>query len=219
MTPAEFCMRRPVATAMIFVSCLALGTISGRLLPLEFFPDIDAPFLFIDMPYPGSTPRETERLITRPAEEALATIKGIQFINSQSSPEGSRVFMAFDWGKDVTVKAVEARERLDAIRDELPGDLRRINVFKFNTSDEAVLTLRISSARDLSESYEMLTRNLVRPIERLPGVARVELQGVEPTEIRIELIADQVEAQGIDLNELSGRLMGANFAASAGLIN
>ncbi len=219
MTPAEFCMRRPVATTMIFISCLALGAVAGRMLPLEFFPDIDAPFLFIDMPYPASTPAETERLITRPAEEALATIKGIKFINSQSSSEGSRVFMVFEWGRDLTVKAVEARERLDAIRDELPRDLRRINVFKWNTSDQAVLTLRISSARDLSESYDMLTRNLVRPIERLPGVARVELQGVEPKEIRIELIADRVVSQGIDLNRLGELLSAANFAASAGMIS
>jgi HAE1 family hydrophobic/amphiphilic exporter-1 len=138
---------------------------------------------------------------------------------SNSNPNGSQVFIAFEWGKDLSVKTVEARERLDAIRDELPGDLRRVNVFKFNTSDEAMLTLRISSERDLSEAYDMLVRNLVRPVERVPGVARVELQGVEPKEIRIELIADEVEAQGIDLNQLNQLLSSSNFAASAGLID
>ncbi len=219
MTPAQFCIGRPVATSMIFLSMVVLGGLSARLLPLEMFPSIDAPFLFIDMRYPGSTPRETERLITRPAEEALATLKGVQFINSNSTPEGAQVFMAFEWGKDTTVQAVEARERLDAIRDELPSDLRRINVFKFNTSDEAMLTLRISSQRDLSEAYEMLTRNLVRPIERLEGVARVELQGVEPREIRIELSADRIDALGINLEQLNQRLQQANFAASAGMIS
>ncbi|MEM9533810.1 MAG: efflux RND transporter permease subunit [Pseudomonadota bacterium] len=219
MSPATFCIRRPVATSMIFLSLLVLGGLSSRLLPLELFPAIDAPFLYIDLPYPGSTPEETERLITRPAEEALATIKGIQFINSNSREGGAGVFIAFEWGKDTTLQAVEARERLDAIRDELPADLRRINVFKFNTSDEAMLTLRISSNRDLSESYDMLTRNLVRPLERLPGVARVELQGVEPKEIRIELSADRVDALGIDLVQLNQQLQRANFAASAGLIS
>jgi HAE1 family hydrophobic/amphiphilic exporter-1 len=219
MTPAEFCIKRPVATTMIFLSCLVLGGISSRLLPLEFFPDIDAPFLFIDMQYPGSTPREVERVITRPAEEALSTVKGIQFMFSNSQSGGSQVFIAFDWGHDLSVKTVEARERLDAIRDQLPGDLRRINVFKFNTSDDSMLTLRISSERDLSEAYDMLMRNLVRPVERIPGVARVQLQGVEPKEIRIELIADEIEAQGIDINQLNQLLQRSNFAASAGLIN
>jgi HAE1 family hydrophobic/amphiphilic exporter-1 len=204
---------------MLFVSCLVLGGISAKLLPLEYFPSLDVPFLFVDMQYPGSTPTETERLITRPAEEALATLKGVKFINSSSSPEGSQVFMLFDWQSDLTIKAVEARERLEAVRDQLPSDLRRINVFKFNTADEAMLTLRISSDRDLSEAYDMLVRNLVRPIERVPGVARVQLQGVERKEIRINLIADEVEAQGINLNQLNATLRTANFAASAGLVN
>ncbi|MEM9301656.1 MAG: efflux RND transporter permease subunit [Pseudomonadota bacterium] len=219
MTPAEWCIRKPVATAMIFLSCLVLGGLSSRLLPLELFPSIDLPILFIDMPYPGSTPREVERSIVRPAEEALATLKGTQFINSSSYADQGQVILAFDWREDLGIKAVEARERLDAIRDELPDDLRRVNVYKFNTSDQAVLTLRISSERDLSESYELLTRNLVRPVERLPGVARVELQGVEPKEIRIELDADLVEAQGVSLIELNRLLQQSNFAASAGLIS
>ncbi|MDX1570447.1 MAG: efflux RND transporter permease subunit [Xanthomonadales bacterium] len=219
MTPAEWCIRRPVATVMIFVSALVLGTISGRLLKLELFPDVDFPFLFIQMPYPGSTPQEVERSLVRPAEEALATLKGIQFMNSRSRPDEGQIFIAFDWRSDLAVKAVEARERLDAIRDELPSDLRRVNVLKFNTSDQPVLTLRISSERDLSESYELLTRNLVRPVERLPGVARVDLQGVEPKEIRIELDADLVEAHGVELNQLNQLLRESNFAASAGLIS
>ncbi|MEM9183619.1 MAG: efflux RND transporter permease subunit [Pseudomonadota bacterium] len=219
MNPARLCIRRPVATAMVFLSLLVLGGLSARLLPLEMLPSIDEPILFINIPYPGSTPQETERLITRPAEEALATLKGVRFMNSNSRPTGSEVLLIFEWGKDVTVQAVEARERLDAIRDELPADVRRINVFKFSSGDQAMLTLRISSQRDLSEAYDMLTRNLVRPIERLEGVARVELEGVEPREIRIELSADRVDALGVDLEKLSARLQAANFAASAGMIN
>jgi len=218
-TPAEICIRRPVATCMIFLSCLVLGAISARLLPLEYFPEVDIPFLFVDMRYPGSTPDEVERTVVRPAEESLATLKGIQFMNSRSSSEGGQVFIAFDWREDLAIKAVEAREKIDAIRSELPDDLRRVNVFKFNTQDEAVLTLRISSELDLSESYDLLTRNLVRPVERVPGVARVELQGVEPKEIRIELIADRVGAQGIDLNQLNQLLSNSNFAVSAGTIS
>ena len=78
MNPARLCIRRPVATAMVILSHLVLGGLSARLLPLEMLPSIDEPILFINIPYPGSTPQETERLITRPAEEALATLKGVR---------------------------------------------------------------------------------------------------------------------------------------------
>ncbi len=219
MSPAEFAIRRPVTTIMLFVSMMAVGLVASRLLPLEYFPELDVPFLGINIPYAGSAPGEVEREIARPVEEVLATISGIKRLESNSSPDGAFVSMEFDWGVDIAVKAVEARERVEAIRDQLPADIRRINVFKFNTADEAILTIRISSQRDLSNSYDMITRKLVRPLERLPGVARVQLEGLEPKEIRIELIADRVIAHGVDLNDLQRRLQAMNFSASAGMID
>jgi len=218
MSPARFAMDRPVTIIMIFISMIIVGLVSSRLLPLEYFPGVDVPFIVLDMPYQGSTPEEVEREITRPAEEVIATLSGIKRLQSTSSSNGSQLQVQFDWGTDVAVKAVEARERMEAIRDQLPADLRRINVLKFNFTDQPVLTLRISSERDLSTAYDMLIRNLVRPLERIPGVARVDFQGIEPREIRIELIADRVVSHGIDLNQLQSLLRQVNFSDSAGLI-
>jgi len=218
MAPARFAMNRPVTIVMVFVSMVAIGLVSSRLLPLEYFPAVDIPFILLDIPYQGSTPEEVEREITRPAEEVIATLSGIKRLESTSTANGARLEVIFDWGTDVATKAVEARERVEAIRDQLPADVRRINVLKFNFTDMPVLTLRISSERDLSTAYDMLMRSLVRPLQRLPGVARVDFQGIEPREIRIELIADRVIAHGIDLVELQAQLSQVNFSDSAGLI-
>lgn len=218
MSPAQFALRRPVTTVVVFVSLVAVGLVAARLLPLEYFPALDVPFIGIQVPYQGSTPEEVEREITRPVEEVLATLAGIKRLDSRSSESGSFIELTFDWGEDVAVKAVEARERVEAIRDQLPADVRRINVFKFNFTDQPVLRLRISSERDLSAAHDMLVRQLVRPLERIPGVARVDLEGIEPREIRIELIADRVAAHGVDLVELQQRLQQVNFSDSAGLI-
>jgi len=218
MSPAEFALRRPVTIIMVFLSLVAIGVVSARLLPLEYFPAVDVPFIAIQIPYQGSTPEEVEREITRPVEEVLATLSGIKRLDSRSSDSGANIEVIFDWGQDVAVKAVEARERVEAIRDQLPADVRRINVFKFNFTDQPVLRLRISSERDLSGAYDMLMRKLVRPLERIPGVARVDLEGVEPREIRIELIADRIVSHGIDLVDLQRKLQQVNFSDSAGLI-
>ena len=218
MSPAEFALRRPVTIIMVFLSLVAIGLVSVRLLPLEYIPAVDVPFNAIQIPYQGSTPEEVEPEITRPVEEVLATLSGIKRLDSRSSDSGSNFEVIFDWGEDVSIKAVEARERVEAIRDQLPADVRRINVFKFNFTDQPVLRLRISSERDLSGAYDMLMRKLVRPLERIPGVARVDLEGVEPREIRIELIADRVVSHGIDLVDLQRKLQQVNFSDSAGLI-
>ena len=78
MIHTEFSLRRPVTITMVFAALAAIGLISSRLLPLEEFPDIEWPGFFVNIPYEGSTPSETEREITRPAEEALATLPGVQ---------------------------------------------------------------------------------------------------------------------------------------------
>jgi hydrophobic/amphiphilic exporter-1 (mainly G- bacteria), HAE1 family len=209
-------LRRPVTVAMFFVCMTVIGLLGGNRLPLEFLPDIEFPGIFIQIPYRNSTPEEVERRITRPVEEALATLPGIQRMNSESSDAGAGIFILFDWGEDLAIKGVEARDKIDAVRDALPQDIERIQIQKFEAGSIPVLTLRVSAERDLSNAYDMLERNLKRRIERLPGVSRVELYGVEPKEVRIELAADRVAAHGVDLRQLSASLTRANFAQTAG---
>lgn len=220
MSLAELSLRRPVTAIMFFVSILAIGLIAALRLPLEQFPSIDAPFLFVQIPYPGSTPAEIERTITRPVEEALATIPGIKRMNSSSDAEAAQVFLEFKWGEAVAIKAVQARERIDAIRAELPGDLQRYFVQKFSTSDQPVLQLRIASqGADLEHSWDLIEHAIKRPLERIPGVASVDISGIGKPEVQIELAADRLSAHGISLNELYQRLRDANFALSAGHID
>jgi HAE1 family hydrophobic/amphiphilic exporter-1 len=192
--------------------------LASRLLPLEKFPDIEFPGIFIQVPYAGSTPEEIERLITRPVEETLATLSGVKTMFSSSSEESSMVFLEFEWDQDMGTKGIEARAKIDAIRDQLPSDIERFFVFTGSLGDQPVLQIRIASDRDLSNSYDMLDRLLKRRIERLEGVSKVELQGVDQREIRVLLDMAKVAALGIDINELQRRLEQSNFSVSAGRI-
>jgi HAE1 family hydrophobic/amphiphilic exporter-1 len=219
MSLVDLSLRRPVTTVMAFISLVVVGLLAAVRLPLEYLPEIDAPFLFIQVPYAGSTPEEVERSITRPAEEVLATLSGIKRINSNSRADAAEIFIEFRWDVDIAIKAVEARDRLEAARGQMPSDVRRFFVFKFSTADQAVLSLRISSGRDLSASYDLLDRKLKRPLERLPGIARVDIQGVQPPEVQIELDADRIAAHGVDLNELNARLLSSSFSTSGGVIS
>jgi HAE1 family hydrophobic/amphiphilic exporter-1 len=218
MKHTEIAMRRPITTVVIFVACMLVGLIASRLLPLEKFPDIEFPGMFILIPYEGSTPEEVERLITRPVEEALATLSGVERMYSTSSENQSQVFLQFGWDQSMGAKGIDARAKVDAIRHELPEDIRRILVFTGSLSDQPILQLRISSERDLSRSYELLDRLLKRPLERIEGVSKVELQGVDPLEIRILLNPDRMAAHGVGINELRELLERSNFAVSAGRI-
>ena len=211
-------MRRPVTTVVIFVALSLIGLLASRLLPLEKFPDIEFPGIFIQIPYDGSTPEEVERLITRPVEEALATLSGVERMFSSSSENQAQIFLQFGWDSSMGTKGIEARAKVDGIRHLLPNDVRRILVFTGSLGDQPVLQLRISSELDLSDSYDMLDRLLKRRLERIEGVSRVELHGVDPREIRILLSPDRLAAHGIDIATVRDLLSRSNFAVSAGRI-
>jgi HAE1 family hydrophobic/amphiphilic exporter-1 len=216
MKHTEIALRRPVTTVVVFVALALVGLIASRLLPLEKFPDIEFPGIFIQIPYEGSTPEEVERLITRPVEEALATLSGVEAMFSSSSESQAQVFLQFDWEQNMGAKGIEARSKVDGIRHQLPEDVRRVFVFTGSLGDQPVLQLRISSDRDLSNSYDLLDRLLKRRIERIDGVSRVDLHGVDPREIRILLSADMLAAYGLDISELRDLLTRSNFAVNAG---
>ncbi|MCK5325931.1 MAG: efflux RND transporter permease subunit [Woeseiaceae bacterium] len=216
MKHTEIALRRPVTTIVVFVALALVGLIASRLLPLEKFPDIEFPGIFIQIPYDGSTPEEVERLITRPVEQALATLSGVERMFSTSTENDAQIFLQFDWDQNMGAKGIEARSKVDGIRHQLPDDVRRVFVFTGSLGDQPVLQLRISSERDLSDSYDLLDRLLKRRLERIDGVSRVDLQGVDPREIRILLNADLIAAYGIDVADLRDLLTRSNFAVNAG---
>ena len=218
MKHTEIALHRPVTTVVVFVALAMIGLIASRLLPLEKFPDIEFPGIFVQIPYAGSTPEEVERLITRPVEEALATLSGVERMFSTSNEGQSQIFLQFGWDQSMGAKGIEARAKIDGIRHLLPEDVRRVFVFTGSLGDQPVLQLRISSERDLSDSYEMLDRILKRRLERLEGVSRVDLHGVDPREIRILLKPDMLAAYGVDIATVRDLMLSSNFAVSAGKI-
>ncbi len=216
MLHTRFALRRPVTTLMTFVAVSLIGLISTWMLPLELFPDIRFPGLVVNIPYEGSTPEEVEQLITRPAEEAIATLSGIKEMRSTSSESGAELVVLFEWGRDPAAIGFAVRTKLESIRHEFPPSANRILTQMFAAGDDRVVVVRISSQEDLSRQYDMLDRYLKKPIERLDGIARVSLEGVEPLELRILIDPVRLAAHGVDVARLRDALEGANFSVSAG---
>ncbi len=218
MSLASYSIKRPITILMLFTSLVAVGLLSSRLVPLEFFPDITFPGLLIEVPYRGSTPGEVERLITRPIEEALATVSGIKRMNSSSGENGVTFFMEMEMGTDVRLRSIEVREKVDGIRHLLPSDIERIFVRTFSASDDPVLNLRISSDQDLSNAYEKLNRQLKSRLERIEGVSKVDLYGVDKKQIQIDLLSNRLVMHQVNIAELMRLLQEANFSVTAGTI-
>ena len=165
-------------------------------LPLEAFPSVSFPVVFVQMPYEGSTPEEVERTVLRPAEEALATLSGVKSMQGTARADGASLMVLFsDWERDVQIAASEARERIDAIRGDLPDELQRIFIGNASTDDEPVLAIRLASETvNLAHSYDLIDRELKRRLERINGVAQVRVSGATPNEVEIAIDPDRLVA-------------------------
>ena len=212
-------LRRPVTLAMALVSIVLLGAISIVKLPLDFLPHVEFPFIAVYIPYQGGIPSENEREIVRPVEEVLATLGGVREIFSYSDAGEVQVGVTFEWGRDVNLLRMEVKEKIDQIRGQLPADIPQIFLLTFNTSDIPVIQGRISAkGRDLSESWDLLDQKIIGPLERIPGVGRVNIDGVLPTQASVYLRFDKIMEHGVDVSRLFRELEAANVELTVGRI-
>jgi len=210
---------RPIATVMLLVCLSVLGAVAIAFLPLGFMPVVQEPEIDVVVPFPGSHPLEGLREIVRPIEEEIATIPDVKTIFGWSNSGNAGVEAQFDWGVDVGIKLMEVRDAVERARPLLPAGIGHINVEGDTDGPGAsVLGGRISATRDLSESWELLDRRIRQPLERIRGVARVQLYGVDPLEVRIDLDLDEMKRHGIDAGDLIRRINDANFDMDLGAV-
>jgi HAE1 family hydrophobic/amphiphilic exporter-1 len=210
---------RPVAALMLLLSLTVLGTVAVFMLPLDFMPIINEPEVDMEIPFPGAHPLEALREVVEPIEEEIATIPDVKRVMAWAQSGSARMEVIFDWGVDVDIKKMEVREAVDRARPELPETIGHISIRGDTDGGSAqVLAGRISAERDLSESWDLLDRRIRRPIERIKGVARVELYGVEQQQVRIDLDLDALRRHGVDAGEVLNTVNAANQDVDAGVI-
>jgi HAE1 family hydrophobic/amphiphilic exporter-1 len=212
-------LRRPVTLVMALVSVLVLGSVAAMRLKLDFLPRVEFPFIAVYIPYAGGLPEENERLIVRPIEEVLATLGGVESIFSYSDADEVQVGVRFAWGRDVNLLRLEVKEKLDQIRGDLPDDIRQIMLLTFDSNDIPVIEGRIAATgRDLSASWDLLEQHVIAPLQRIPGVGRVNIDGVAPTQASVYLRFDRILEHNVDVSRLFQKLEAASVELTVGRV-
>jgi hydrophobic/amphiphilic exporter-1 (mainly G- bacteria), HAE1 family len=212
-------VRRPVATVMFFLIVILLGGIAFWQLPVDLMPEVTYPTLTLRTDYPNVGPQEVEDLITRPIEEAVAGIAGVEEITSSSGEGESMVRVAFTWGTDLDTAADEVRARIDRIRGALPEGAEPPQVFKFDLSSFPVLFLGVySDTLGEADLREFTEDRIERRLERVPGVAAVEIRGGLRRQIRVDLDRDRLLALGLSAGEVTRLLREENLNRPAGKV-
>ena len=203
---------------MAIVSILVLGYLSLQRLPLALLPDIEGSNLRVSVDYPSSSPHEVEWNITRPLEEALSTLDFLESVQSTSSSNGSSVRLEFEHGTDMDLISLDVRDRIDQVRNRLPTDVERVVIRRWQTSDMPVFRFSVGWQGDREELYRFIEEILRPRMERVDGVANVEIRGVDPKQIIIDLDHSLLQAHGVDVFNLSRAVRNNNINVSGGWI-
>jgi HAE1 family hydrophobic/amphiphilic exporter-1 len=213
-----FSVRKPVFTTMVTLIVIVLGAVSLSRLKIDLLPDIELPTLSISTDYQGASPEVMERLVTQVIEEIVATIPGVEDMTSKSSQGTSRVRVSFVWGTDINTATLDVQTLLEREINELPEDVVRPRVSKFDISAFPVVLLGISSTLDPVELTQLIEDQVRYRFSRLPGVAQVDLWGGFTREVRVALDPDRMKALGLPLNQVLQSIRDANLDLPTGSI-
>ena len=149
----QFCLDRPITTLTLHILLLLGGIMSVQRIPLSATPEFGRTSINVVVPYPNASPIQVENEVVLPLEEALATLRGLRGINSESRENNARVTLRFDYGEDLDAVKVEVRERIARAMDQLPvEDIERVQIRTggWGADGDAIMEARISAVRSIS---------------------------------------------------------------------
>lgn len=217
MNIAKGPVHRPILTFMIFLVIITLGIVSFSRLTVDLMPEVTYPVISVIASYGNVGPQEMEQLITRPIEESLAAVQGVEEITSTSTEGRSMVRVAFTWGVDLDVAANDIRDRIDRVLGRLPEDMERPMIRKFDLSAFPILIMGISSNLNPLDLRLLIEDQVKYRIERVPGVAAVDIRGGLNREIHVALQAEKLKALGLSPDAVITAMRNENRNIPAGL--
>ncbi|MEZ4849966.1 MAG: efflux RND transporter permease subunit [Bacteroidia bacterium] len=216
MSLTEISIKRPLLITVAFVVLILFGVISYNNLNYNLLPKFEANVISVSTVYPGASPQEVETNITKPVEDAISAIEGIDQISSTSTEGVSIVIVTLKPGFSTINAQRDAERKIGQIKALLPEDIDDPVVNRFNT--EEIPVLRISATANMSptELYDLLD-NQIRPIiSNVEGVGTVRLIGGTEREIQVNLDNDKLKAYNLSPAQVSQAISQANSSYPAG---
>ncbi len=206
----SFSVRRPITVYMFTSVLVLLGAISFMRLPVDLMPEIQNPTLTVRTTYPGVAPEEVENLVTRPLEASLSSAPGIFRISSNSSEGSSNIRVSFDWSVNIDEAANEVRTRVDRMRGALPDDVEPPTIFKFDTTQFPIMFLAVSGDKDPRDLRTLLEKDIQPRLERLPGVAAVDIRGGMRRQIHVKPSIEKLRSYNLSVGQITNILRQEN---------
>lgn len=217
----EIGVKRPVATAMIFIAILLLGVVSLKMLPLDLMPEMEfPPSITVITVYPGASANEVEEQVSKPLETVLSAAEYLTEIKSTSKENVSFIQLSYEWGGgDVTSAANNARDLIELAKSRLPVAAQQPIIYKINSSMMPVLVYAINADAHYSGIEHIVEEDIATVLRKVDGVGTVLYLGQPEREIKVSINPQQMKAYGLSTSQISSMLKANNINVPAGNIN
>jgi HAE1 family hydrophobic/amphiphilic exporter-1 len=221
MRIADISIKQPVFITMVIAMIVVLGVVSYTRLGVDLMPDVTLPIVAISTPYPGVGPEEVEQQLTKPIEDVLSSINGLDKLSSTSSEGVSVIIAQFKLEKDALQAASECRDKISTIRGTLPRDILEPIIDKFDPSAAPILSYGIvsRSGRLNTAELRLLVDDEIKPlVERIDGVGQVSVVGGLEREIKVKVDNDKLALFNLSLAQVSQAIRAENLNLPAGRV-
>ncbi len=214
-------INQPVFATMVMVALCVLGLFSYNRLRVERMPDIEIPFVFIQIQYPGAAPEAVENDITKPVEEVVNTVNGVKVIRSNSFEGRSETYIEFRLDTDMARAVQDIRDKVAMIRPSFPREARDPLILRGDFDNaQPVVTLAVTSpSRTLRELSTLTDQVIVKRFQNVPGVGQVRVFGEVTRQVLVNLLPDRMQAQSVGVDEIVNAIRATNMDVPAGRIS
>ena len=215
----RFSVSRPVTVLTLFSVVMVIGLLAWMRIPVQMMPSgWISPQLWLWVDYEDSTPIETESRILRPLEEQISTVAGLKSLDSRARSDGANLSLEFHSDVDMDEAYNAVGDRVERAMADLPDDVKKVWIWRFDPSDEPVVWAGISAPENISleDLHFLTTRIIQKRLERIEGVGRVDLWGVDEPVVWIDFDRERLMAHRVDLMTVVTGLGGDNIQMAAG---
>ncbi len=215
----RFSLDRRITVFVIMATALVVGVVATLGIPLELIPSgFDSPRIVVRADWRDAPAEEVLEKVVLPLEDELSTVRGLEQLNSWSTSGRGRVFLTFKANTDMDVAYREVRDRVLRAGPRLPDDLEPIRFQKRSGASLPIMVLGVAIDPSVTDSYNLIQREIIRRLERVDGVASVQANGLSEKEVLIELDRQKTAAAGLNIYLIARELAGDNFALASGTV-
>jgi len=214
----KLAVKRPVTIVLCLITIVYFGIQSLLGARIELIPDIELPMLVMSTVYPGASPDDINELITSKQEDAIASLSGVDTVQTYSIVNVAVVLVQYEYGTNIDTAYINLKKAVDAIRSDLPDDAKEPTIMELDINSQPVVTLAISG--DVNENlYNYVNNNIVPEFEKLSAVGEISVSGGQKNYVRIELQPEKLEQYQLNISQIGQIVGAADFTIPAGDVN